>query len=442
MADTNADRRPSIGALIRAGAPSVSPHGQRAGWVRLKGALDRRQAGARRRPVLMTLAACGTGAIVVVALAATHFARRPVGDAVMTSPLTYAVDRGELQSDGSIRNTDPLGARLRFSDGSNVSLEPATRAEVVSVESRGARIAVGDGELVVDVVHRPSTRWRFDAGPFTVLVEGTSFSLGWSAADERLDLQMRSGIVTVKGPLGSDPIRVRAGERLTVRVPEQQIQLEGSGQPHAGPSTPMPGSASTGVSGRIAGDVPAVEPGLAPPAAVVQEHGNVSRAASAAHAGGGERSSWRDLVAAGRSSDVVLDAENRGLGATLAHGGRDDLAALADAARYSRRNDVAARALDALRDRFPTSDAARDAAFFLGRMEEEDNPRSPRCLEWYRRYRAEAPHGLYVSDSLGREMLTMQRLYGDDGARAIAREYLARFPGGHLAARAAQIANR
>jgi TolA-binding protein len=138
---------------------------------------------------------------------------------------------------------------------------------------------------------------------------------------------------------------------------------------------------------------------------------------------------------------VVADAERRGLSLTLAQGGRDDLAALADAARYSRRNAIARRALHALRDRFATSERARDAAFFLGRLEEADDARSPRSLEWYRRYRTEAPHGLYVSDSLGREMLIMKRLYGQDAARPVAREYLERFPRGHLATQAAVIAN-
>ena len=434
MADLNQGRRPGIGTLMRAGSPGLSPHDQRAGWWRLKAALDGRSRSGSRRLMLAAVAALGVMAAigVGVTISTREFRKAPIEKlriaAEGSAPLTYAVEGGEVRADGRIGNTEGRRSRLRFSDGSHVDLTSSARASVVSVESRGARIALDDGEVSVDVVHRASTHWRFDAGPFSVFVEGTSFSLGWSATDERLHLRMQTGTVTVKGPIGTDPIRVRGGETLTIRLPERQIQLEGAGVGHAstaqGPSlapaamappSPSPSSTKRAPSLRV------VAPARTSP-------GDVA----------GSR--WRHLVAAGRFAEVVEDAENQGLRATLAASGRDDLTALADAARYSRRNDVSRRALHALRDRFPASDAARDAAFFLGRQEEADNPRSPRCLEWYRRYRAETPHGLYVEDSLGREMLIMERLYGGEGARAVAREYLARFPDGHLATRAAEIA--
>jgi hypothetical protein len=421
MADPNPGRRPSIGALLRAGNPGLSPHGQRAGWGRLKAALDRRGRSGSRRLMVAAVAALGVTAAIGLGAAISIRASRKVAIvSVGSAPLTYAVEHGEVRPGGRIGNADPRGSRLRFSDGSRVDLAASARAEVISVESQGARIAIADGEIGVDVVHRMATRWRFDAGPFSVFVEGTSFSLGWSAVDERLHLRMNTGVVTVKGPLGTDPIRVRGGETLTIRLPQRQIQLDGADA--ARPST-------------------AEDPPVAPPAPSSMKRALSLRAVAPARTvpgdGGGSR--WRQLVAAGRSAEVVQDAETRGLRATLAASGRDDLTALADAARYSRRNDVSRRALHALRDRFSASDAARDAAFFLGRLEEADNPRSARCLEWYRRYRAETPHGLYVADSLGREMLIMERLYGGAGARAIAHEYLSRFPDGHLAARASEI---
>jgi hypothetical protein len=427
MPETDQSRKPDIGTLLRVGAPGLSPQGQRSGWARLKGALDRRQRPTTYRRAAIALTACGAlGLIAVSARISSHKAGRPGAGIGMPVPLTYVADRGEILSNGVIRSTDPLGAGVRFSDGSHIVLKTATRAQIVSVESRGARMAIADGEVVVDVVHRPSTRWRFDAGPFSVFVEGTSFSLGWAATDERFRLRMNTGVVTVKGPLGADPIRVRAGETLTVSVPEQQIQLrrhESDRQLEAEPDA-KPRAAALAPPATIPGRPPA-------PRAV---------ASARSLSSGVDRSSWRDMVAAGRSADVVLEAETRGVSVTLARGGRDELAALADAARYRRRNDIVGRTLRALRARFASSDAARDAAFFLGRLEETDDPLSPRALEWYRRYLAEAPHGLYVSDALGREMLIVQGLYGDDRARKIAREYLTRFPDGHLATRAAQIA--
>jgi len=139
---------------------------------------------------------------------------------------------------------------------------------------------------------------------------------------------------------------------------------------------------------------------------------------------------------------VVADATSRGLGATLARARREELSALADAARYSRRNDVARSALRALRDRFRSSDSARDAAFFLGLVDEADDPRSSHALEWYRRYRAEAPRGLYEADALAHEILLEERVHGPGAARAAAREYLTRFPHGALAGDAERIARQ
>jgi TolA-binding protein len=427
MVETDQDRKLDIGALLRIGAPCLSPQRQRSGWGRLKGALDRRQGSTTHRQVVIALTACGVlGLVAVSARISSHKAGRREAAVGKPVPLSYVADRGEILSNGVIRNTDPLGAGVRFSDGSHVVLKKAARAQIVSVESRGARMTIADGEVVVNVVHRPSTRWRFDAGPFSVFVEGTSFSLGWAAIDERLDLRMDTGVVTVKGPLGADPIRVRAGETLTVSVPEQQIQIRRheSDRPLAPEQALAPPTAA-----------------LAPPPAAISGHPPAPRAVATTRpiSSGVDRSGWRDMVAAGRSADVVFEAETRGVSVTLARGGRDELAALADAARYRRRNDIAVRTLRALRDRFPSSDVARDAAFFLARLEETDDPLSLRALEWYRRYLTETPHGLYISDALGREMLIMQRLYGDDRARAIAREYLTRFPDGHMATRAAQI---
>ena len=284
-------------------------------------------------------------------------------------------------------------------------------------------MAVTDGEVTVEVLFVPR-RWRFDAGPFSVFVEGASFTLGWTPVDERLTLQMYTGAVTVMGPLGTGAVHVRAGETLSVRG--GRVSLSGSSAARAEPGE-QGGPAVDGVDRQPnLTPVPAGEIGL-PDRRVGSRQAGPRRAASDLGA------DWRALIAAGHSASVVADAQRRGLDDVLARGGREEMAALADASRYSRQNATARRALHALRDRFATSESAHDAAFFLGRLEETDDARSPRSIEWYRRYRIEAPRGLYVSESLGREMLIMRRLYGDDAATAIAREYYA-IPHGHFAA--------
>ena len=105
------------------------------------------------------------------------------------------------------------------------------------------------------------------------------------------------------------------------------------------------------------------------------------------------------------------------------------LSALADAARYSVRPEIAVRALVASRQRFPKTPFAHAAAFFLGRLA-DDRGAVAEGLAWYRRYLGETPDGPYAAEALGRKMLAVERISGRDAARGVAREYVARFPNG------------
>jgi FecR protein len=425
----SADRRSDVGALIRSGAQPLSSFEQRAGWFRLKKALGERRGpgwgrGARRRDVV----AIGGAVVVMGALA---LGARPFWRAHRDGELTALMvssERGTIQP-GSIVPSGPEGTRLAFSDGSRVSLPARARARLVSVGPHGAHIALADGQMDADVAHRPNANWDFAAGPFSIHVVGTSFSLEWSEANERLYLVMRQGVVTVGGPLVSEIMSVRAGEALTVSVRDHRVLVE---RPTTA-STPPDDADRSGISPSSPKETPSDESlaGVATHPALDRGRGDGRASAT--------RSTWRRLVAAGRSAEVVADAERRGLDVVLATADRRELTALADAARYSRRNEVAQRALYALRDRFPDFESARDAAFFLGRIEDARRSRAPNALEWYRRYRAEAPNGLYLEEAVGREMLLMRELYGLEAARTVARTYLARFPRSQFARDATQI---
>ena len=147
------------------------------------------------------------------------------------------------------------------------------------------------------------------------------------------------------------------------------------------------------------------------------------------------------MVARGDFQGVLADAEQNGLTRTLDTASVDELNALADAARYVRRNDVARRTLLAALDRFPHSGTARDAAFFLGGLAEEESGVAARkaALEWYQRYMAESPGGTYAAQALGRQMILVHQLRGAAAARPIAAAYLQRFPSGPYAAPAKKL---
>ena len=142
---------------------------------------------------------------------------------------------------------------------------------------------------------------------------------------------------------------------------------------------------------------------------------------------------WRGQLAAGHARAVVSDAERMGTGRVLESVGSEDLAVLADAARYVGDEELARRAFLAQRRRFSSSSRAAEAAFLLGRLEDESGPGPERALAWYDLYLREAPGGAYAAEALGRKMMVLERARHHEEASAIAVDYLRRFPRGSYA---------
>ena len=94
------------------------------------------------------------------------------------------------------------------------------------------------------------------------------------------------------------------------------------------------------------------------------------------------------------------------------------------------------RALLAERARFPRSAAARDAAFFLGRIAEDEGTGAS---EWYDRYLSESSDGAYASQALGRKMMLAYKQRGAQAAQSLAADYLGRYPNGSYAGTAKKI---
>jgi outer membrane protein assembly factor BamD (BamD/ComL family) len=93
-----------------------------------------------------------------------------------------------------------------------------------------------------------------------------------------------------------------------------------------------------------------------------------------------------------------------------------------------------------VRQRFPGSAAASDAAFLLGRLGEPGFGAASEAGEWYARYLRESPRGPYAVQALGRSMLHVYREQGAVAARSSAERYLQRHPSGPHADSARRIA--
>ncbi|HEY4012441.1 MAG TPA: FecR domain-containing protein [Polyangiaceae bacterium] len=341
--------------------------------------------------------------------------------------LSYSVDGGRVERNGFIESDAVTSLpTLRFSDGSRLALDRGTRASLGWVDGRGARVAITDGSAHVDIVHRPKARWLFDAGPFLISVTGTAFTFGWKPGDEQLDVQMERGSVEVSGPLSDGVIALRSGQHLTVRVRDGETVIRdvetaaNEGAPAATNPAPIETVKATAA--------PEASPGA-----------SVANTASSRSARDGVGRGWSARLAAGDFEGIVRQAQRSGIETCLADASSGELTALADAARYSRHDDIARKALVALERRFPQSAPARDAAFLLGRLEETQGA-TAKAVSSYDEYLQRSPSGTYASEALGREMTLTQLLSGDAVARKMASEYLDRFPGGTYASRARSIA--
>jgi ferric-dicitrate binding protein FerR (iron transport regulator) len=325
--------------------------------------------------------------------------------------LTYRVigadaDGGYLQLAETAAPAD-----VSFSDGSHVQAQPATRMRIAGVGARGARLVLERGRLDVDVKHRRRAGWTIDAGPYTVAITGTAFSLRWE--NDELSVVMARGSVIVRGPSAPTGVAVLSGQQLTARPRDHlwSIVDRTAVPPASKTSTLVPPAIDTDTDTRGRASTAPQEP------------------VSAGAVGG---RAWTGRIAAGEYALVLRQAEDRGLDAVLARGSLTDIAALADAARYLHRPDVASRALLVERSRFPRSREARAAGFLLARLVEEQGDTTA-AVEGYGRYLRESPRGPFAQEALGRQLALLWKRGEREAARPLAERYRQRFPRGPYA---------
>lgn len=428
MKSSGGERGPSAGGLellanlVRQTAVSMTPLQRMEGLRSVNARLERRR---RLRFGVLVMSLLGAGALTT---AAVVLVRAPGVALTGKRAIGYSINGGEIGDGGYIRSFGATGALLHFEEGTELRLMNGARGRLGSVDAHGARFAIEEGEAEVSVTPRPDARWLVDAGPFLITVRGTAFTAAWNGATERLDIHMKKGLVSVTGPLADGMMAVRAGQHLSVNIKKKEVllrQFDGGGEAASpAPTSDLPPSSTVRFGDELAPSVRSARTSSV-------------RASSAAGAGVGRSlppaRSWSVALAAGDLDFILRDAERRGWHRAISEADSAELAALADAARYRRRDDIARQALLAERERFPRSGRASDSAFLLGRLEEGSAQGEARALRWYDLYLKEAPSGAYSSEALGRKMTATERVRGASAARQVANEYLRRFPEGTYA---------
>jgi hypothetical protein len=354
-------------------------------------------------------------------LVALHLAQVSPKPARPAPPLAYQIDGGSVIEGGYLREAGHTGMTVRFNEGSSFALTPGTRGRIQAVDQEGARVAIEHGTADFQVTPSSSRRWLVDVGPFLVTVKGTVFTVSWHPLHEQFELRLRQGSVVVNGPVSAGEIALRAGQRLVVNLAKVETVIT--------EDTPEP--ASTGPT-----DTP--DPPLAPAARAPDlPAANKPGPAPAPRSGGEHR--WGEALARGHWDRILADAQRMGVQTTLDRASSEDLFALADAARYRRRPELARAALLAERRRFPDSPRTLDATYLLGRVEESRENGTARAIAWYDEYLARAPSGPFVGEALGRKMTLTDKLAGPARARPVAEDYLRRFPKGNYAGSAREL---
>jgi len=384
----------SLAALLRADVLDVDPAHDAAERDRLVEAVLVRRSRSRwqrHKPAMRLTGGIALAAAVMTALII----------AWPDAALDYQIQGAALAEGGYVR-AETQDAKVTFSEGSDVLIARGSVARIVDVGPHGARLVLEAGHASLSITHLEETEWSIAAGPFVVEVTGTRFAVDWHAARQQLEVTLDEGSVLVRGPLLADGVTLREGQKLFAELPARRVEIA------------------------ELGDAPAAREKSAAPAAE-KEAASVQSVVPPAPA---ERVPWSKRVASGEFQIVLDEAQARGIESVLASGSLDDLMALSDAARYAARGDLAQRALTSVRSRFSSSDAARTAAFLLGRLAEGGS--SSAAIDWYDRYLAEAPGGTFAAEALGRKMLLL-RSRAPAQARGVAEQYLRRFPKGAYA---------
>lgn len=291
---------------------------------------------------------------------------------------------------------------VQFRDGSKIMLSPDTRLHVSRATRSNVSLTLDAGTVDVDIRQKGATTWKLHAGPYTVTVHGTVFSVSWNPALQTLDVAVDRGLVGVKGPdLTSAGKMLSASQSLHVGEPDTTLALEEQPPATGEPVVEQPLEEKIDQDAGVTGEN---EPKPSVPA-------------------------WKKLSRQGNHKEAIalVEADFDQLVKTL---NQSDLWDLATSARLARKGSLALLALQSFRTRFSGSANAATALFLLGRVEMDLNKKPAKAAQWFQKYLKDHPDGALAEDALGR-LITAHRKAGNDAAaRKAASTYLQKYPAG------------
>jgi hypothetical protein len=395
----------ALAALLRNGAEqSAAPDWQQTGLDRLmrSATIVTQVAPKRNRWAALSLAA----AACVFVLAGSWFAVRG-----QSKKFTFEVQGADLSNPHYVVAPAESDAHMKFSDGSTVDLVKSTRLRVQQVNSQGASLVLERGSAVTHVVHHADSNWKVFAGPFEISVIGTRFKADWDPQTETLQVDLYEGTLQIGGERAGEMAVLKNGQRFHAVGHKANWSISPIDGPHEPVADAAPEEPAAALPSNITPDQ------LAPVSAVTAAQPAPVRATR----------DWAAALAKGEFSRIVSDAEARGIASCLEQCSVGDVRYLADAARYTRRFELAEQALMALRRR--SAGEAPTAAYLLGVVNESQG-RNASALRWYEQCASESPRGRFVSDAQAGRMRMLVATNQRVEARLAAVRYLRDYPRG------------
>jgi hypothetical protein len=302
------------------------------------------------------------------------------------------------------------GDMLSFSDGSRVELGARAEIALSKLAPEQARLELAQGHVDATIRKGTGRAWTFAAGPYSVRVVGTAFTVDWDAGSRLFAVNVREGKVLVTGgELRAGGVLLGAGERLERRDSPPEQAKAAPAESEQPPDVTLP----------------------ATPEPTAARH---EAAVSA-----GSEEDFRAQAARGNYAAAMTAARRAGFDRLEAELSAKDLLLLANTARYAGTATEARGALLKLRERFPGSPSAAHAALLLA-SQAEDRDKNPNEAErWLRTFLTESPRGELAAGARARLLAALLRKGARAEAEQVARDYLRLHPGGQHVAQAEAV---
>lgn len=312
-----------------------------------------------------------------------------------------------------------LTQAVTLDDGSCVGISGGTLVPLAN-DGKAIRFSLPRGQATFDVVPGGPRTWTVDAGLVTVTVLGTRFDVTRGEHDARVSVERGKVLVTGKGIPGGEVV-LTAGEHVEVN--------DGSAAPAPSATlTPPSDAADAEVSpGPAPRQAPSVAPATPGPTAALPS----PLAPPSASSTTSPEDAWHPLADRGKYAEAYATLGKEGVAREARRAERpEDLLQVADVARLSGHPADAVLPLERLLANHPTSKAAPQAAFTLGKIELDALGRPGRAAAAFEKAISLGVPAALKEDAFARRVEAYAKAGDPSKARTARNAYESAFPNG------------